>query len=110
MLHGGKILQVFEDADLRCSHDGLGEIALKSKIKLKELEEGEYVVFFNTTRTHLKIAAAHNVIAHSKMEHGRFYDLGCIQNVVRAFHNTGRIEYDEALKERLEELLRRKHG
>lgn len=107
-MSGGKIIQIFQDADLRCSHEGLALIADKEKVNIKELKEGEYVVFFNTKRTMLKVAAAHNTIAHTKTEMGRFFDVSCIVNVVRAFHNTGKLDYSKALKEHLEKLLARK--
>jgi hypothetical protein len=117
MKAGGVILQVFQDTDLRCGHDGLAKVASKEKLALHNLEDGEYVCFFNSHRTGLKIAAAGHVIAYKKSPEGRFYDMACIQDVVRAFHNTGRIDYDEALKTRLTKLLGRpqaeaegKHG
>lgn len=107
-MKGGTIIQIFQDVDLRCSHDGLTDVAKKEKVNLSKLNEGEYVVFFNSKRTHLKIAAAHGTIAYRRSEHGRFFDVSCIVAVVRAFHNTGRLDYDAALKERLDELLKRR--
>lgn len=108
MKRGGRIVQVFQDCDLRCSHMGLSEIAKKAKIDLGKLAPGEYVVFFNTSRTHVKIAAAFGTLAHRRSEHGRFFDASCIVSVVRAFHNTGRLDYDEAIKDRLLSLLGRR--
>lgn len=109
MRAGGRILQIFQDVDMRQHFDGLEELAKKEgKISIKDLKEGEYVVFFNTRRTYLKMAAAHNVLACRRMEGGRFYDMSAIKLVVQAFHNTGEIQYERALKERLTELLAKK--
>lgn len=104
----GKIIQIFQDVDMRQSFDGLYFVAKKEKVDIKTLGVGEYVVFFNTAKTYLKLAAANNVIAARRMERGRFYDLGAIVGVVRAFHNTGEMRYEVALKDRLVDLLARK--
>lgn len=105
---GGRILQIFQDVDMRQHFDGLEELVAKSKLSLRKLKEGEYIVFFNSRRTYLKLAAAHGVIASRRMEGGRFYDLSCIKLVVQAFHNSGEIAYERALKTRLVELLEKK--
>jgi hypothetical protein len=107
-MSGGRLKQIFTDTDMRCNHDGLYAIAKKEGIDITKLQEGEYVAFFNSRRTHLKIAAAHYVIASKRAPDGRFYDLACITEVVRAFHNTGQVDYNAALKKRLTELLEKK--
>lgn len=93
---------------MRMNFDGLGDLAKKHKVDIRKLREGEYVAFFNTRRTYLKLAAANNVIACRRMDSGRFYDLGCIVGIVRAFHNTGDIQYDRELKKHLEDMLKKK--
>lgn len=108
MGNGGKLKQIFTDVDMRCSHDGLAIVAKKGQIDITKLNEGEYVAFFNAKKNHLKIAAAHHVIASKRAPQGRFYDMACITEVVRAFHNTGKVDYEAALKKRLVELLERK--
>lgn len=107
---GGRIVQVFTSTDMRCQHDGLYEIAHKNSLDLDTLEPGEYVAFFNNRRNMLKIAAANNVIASRKLPNGRFYDLSCIEGIIRAFHNDGKIDYDTVLRKKLETILERKSG
>lgn len=108
MASGGRLIQVFQDVDMRQNFDGLQALAKKHKVDITKLKEGEYVAFFNSRRTYLKLAAGNNVIASRRMEGGRFYDLSCIVGVVRAFHNTGEIDYERSLKARLEEMLSKK--
>ncbi len=105
---GGRLIQAFKDIDMRLSFTGLTEVASKAGIELSDLKPGEYVAFFNTTRTYLKIAASNNVIASRKMPHGRFYDLTCIRGVVEAFQNTGAIDYDKVLQGKLTKLLEKR--
>lgn len=105
---GGRLIQAFKDIDMRLSFDGLAEITKKAGINMETLKPGEYVAFFNTARTYLKIATSNNVIASRRMPHGRFYDLTCIRGVVEAFQNTGSIDYDKVLKVKLEKMLESK--
>lgn len=107
-MKGGRLIQVFQDVDMRMHHDGLQQLASKHKIDIRKLGIGDYVAFFNSKRTYLKLAAANGVIASRRMDGGRFYDLTCILGVVRAFHNTGEIQYERELKANLLKVLAKK--
>ena len=109
-MKGGKVRRYFPDSDMRMSHDGLTEHAKKEGFDLSSLRPGQYVVFFNKDRTHLKLAGAYGTITSKRSEHGRFFDLTCINEVVESFNNTGKIDYDAALEKKLHELLARKHA
>ncbi len=101
----GHIIRCFLDSDLRCSHDGLAEQAKKSGIKVEDLKTGEYVVFVNHKKDRVKVYAAFNVLAYLKLPPGTSMDLNVIRAIPRAFTASGRLDYDKALKETVEEKL-----
>src|SRR5204862_105846 len=95
-------------ADLRNGHDGLTAIAKDEGVDVSKLSEGEYVIFINAERNKLKMFAAHNVVAYYKTRPGEVLDMRTIALIPRAFTGSGRINYDEALKETVEGLLARR--
>lgn len=100
-----RILRVVFNADLRNSHDGLEAIAKDFKLKVSELEIGEFVVFMNTRKTAIKIYAAGNTIAHFKMPGGKKLNLKTIAMIPRYF-NGSEFRYDQALREVIEKEIR----
>ncbi len=96
-----KIIQVFLNADLRCSHLGLYELAKKSKIDVHKLEEGEFVLFVNSGKNRLKMYAPNNVIAYLSLPTGKI-DMRTIALIPKSFSASGKIEYNKALKTVLE--------
>lgn len=102
-----KILRVFLGADLRCSHDGLNEIAKSNGIEVGTLTPGNFVIFINSKKNMLKLYAANNVIAFLKLKSGTI-DLRTIAKIPEAFKASGKIDYDSALKKIIEEHLTKK--
>lgn len=96
-----RALQIFLNADLRNGHEGLEILAKKEKIKISTLMPGEYVIFINSSKDKIKLYAAHNVIAYLKLPRGKI-DLRTISLIPQAFNASGRIDYDELLKEVIE--------
>lgn len=92
-----RILRFFPNADLRCMHDGLREIALENDIDPRTLKPGEFLIFCNTKQTMLKIFAPGNTIAVTKSPDGRRLDLNVIRFIPRFFNGT-EFNYDEALR------------
>jgi hypothetical protein len=99
-----KVIQVFMDADLRCGHDGLADIAKKEKINVTKLEHGEFVMFINVERNKLKLYTANNIVAYLRLPQGKI-EMRTLGMIPAAFAQTGRISYDEHLKEVLQERL-----
>jgi hypothetical protein len=92
-----KLLELFLNVDLRCAHDGLAMVAKKRGIDVKKLEPGQYVMFINCEKNRLKLFAANNIIAYLKLPHGKI-DMRTLQLIPQAFHASGKIDYDSALK------------
>jgi len=103
-----KALQVFLHSDLRCGHEGLAAIAKKEKINVNKLAVGEYVIFINTERNKVKLYAANNVVAYLKLPRGHI-EMRTISLIPKAFAASGRIDYDELLRETLEGALLRRN-
>lgn len=101
-----RALQVFMNADLRCSHDGLSALAKAQNIDVSKLEPGEYVLFINSGKNLLKLYAANNVIAFLKLKTGKI-DLKTIRLIPQAFNASGKIDYDKTLREVIERELSR---
>lgn len=108
-----QIVYFAPDTNLRCGHDGLAEIARKSKHKItvETLLPGEYLIFTNRARTALKMYACGNVIAHLKMPKGQKLNMETIQ-YIPCFFNGTKIDYNGALaaamKKQFDRLDRRK--
>jgi hypothetical protein len=103
-----KVLQVFLGTDLRCTHLGLAEIAKRNKVDVEKLIPGEYVLFLNNDKNKLKLYAANHIVAYLRLPGNQKLDMKTIALIPRAFHGSGRIDYNKALKEVLEEALRKK--
>ena len=89
-------------------HNGLADLAKKYEIDVQKLEPGEYVIFMNGARDRVKVYAAQNVIAYQKMPSGHRLDLRAIAEIPRVFKATGRMSYDDALKEALIKTMAKK--
>lgn len=100
----GSILQVFLNADLRCGHDGLAQLAKKHGMNVAKIESGQFLIFINGQRSKVKIYAASNVIAYLKLDKGRL-NMDTIREIPRVFAAKGRMDYDEALKLAVEKSL-----
>lgn len=101
-----RLIRVVFDADLRCSHEGLTAIAKNLKLKLDELELGEFVAFINSKKTMIKLYAAGNTIAHFKTPDGRQLNLKVLA-LIPKFFNGRELKYDDALKEVITKEIRR---
>lgn len=101
-----RLLQVFFNSDLRCSHDGLSQLAKEHDINVSALEPGEYVIFVNSAKNRLKLYASNNVLAYLKLDSGKGIDLRTIALIPKAFKASGKLDYDQALKEVLTKELK----
>lgn len=100
-----KILRVFMNVDLRNAHEGLSELAKKNKVDVNTLENGEYLIFINAERNKLKLYASNQVLAYLKLPRGKI-DLRVISKIPQAFKASGKIQYEEHLKEMIENKLK----
>jgi hypothetical protein len=105
---GGRVLQIFLNADLRNGHEGLAELAKERGIDVTKLLPGQYVVFVNAGKDKLKLYAAANVLAYLKLTGGQKFDLRVIAFIPKAFNGSGKLDYDKALKDAVEEALRKR--
>jgi hypothetical protein len=92
----GSIVRCFLEVSMINGHDGLSEIAAKEKIKVAELETGQYVVFVNKARDRIKVFAAEQIVAYVRLTQGRKVDLRVIREIPRVFTGA-QMNYDKAL-------------
>lgn len=100
----GQVIQCFLKSDLRCGHDGLAALAKKDGIRVKDLVPGQYVVFINARQDRMKLYATNQVVAYIKPEGGRI-DLNTVREIPRVFLASGKIDYEAALRVRIEREL-----
>lgn len=91
-----KIVRVFLDTNLSCSHLGLSNIAHKNNIKIDTLTNGEFIIFLNRSKTAFKLFTSNNVIIYYKSKSGRL-DLNTLRYIPRVFNAKDiKIDYDQA--------------
>lgn len=100
------IRQVFLNTDFRNSHDGLAAIALNNGIDVSKLAHGEFVLFLNAHKDRIKLYTSNNVLAYMKMPHRHRVEMRTLRLIPEAFMASGRIQYDETLKEVLMKELK----
>jgi hypothetical protein len=100
-----KIMRVFLNTDMRLAHDGLTLLALKEGVDLQTLDRGEFIMFMNSHLTRMKLFTANGIIAYMRSPTGKPMDLRAVVAIPRAFMATGKIDYDESVKEFLKERL-----
>jgi hypothetical protein len=66
-----KVIHYFPNSDLRCSHRGLGKVALRAKKDPAKLTPGDFIFFINRSQTAIKILTAANGIFYVKSTRGR---------------------------------------
>lgn len=96
-------IAVFPNSDLRCMHDGLANIAIKSKLKINcfGLKPGQFVFFINTSKDKMKVFCPNNIICYIKSPRGPL-SLETIRRLPETFNGTG-FDYDAAVRKELEQ-------
>ncbi len=97
--------QTFFNVDFRYGHDGINMIARQAGINLGNLPKGNVVVFFNSSRTAMKIAFSDRGIYHYRQSHK--IEERAIDDIIRVFNSSGKVSYDDGLAAF---LIRRGHG
>jgi len=92
-----KIIQVFLNSDLRASHNGLDLVAKKNNVETELIEDGQFLVFINRSKTMFKIFAANNTLVFHKSRSGMI-DLRAIEELPKVFRSTHTIDFQAALK------------
>ena len=96
------------DVNLRCGHDGLSELARKSKHKVfvEALYPGEFMVFINKAQTAFKAFACGNAVVHVKLPQGEKLNMEAIIHFPE-FFNGETIDYKSANAKAVEKQLQR---
>lgn len=96
-----KLLHIFFDVDMRCSHEGLGVLVKKKKIKINE---GDFVCFLNRTRNIVKMfCGSQDALLHYKKD-GRVIDPQVIKYLPK-YAGGSEIDMDAAIKEHISKVL-----
>lgn len=101
-----RVIRLFPDSDMRCSHEGLAAVAKKNDIDPLTLHPGEFLVFINSRQTMFKIYAPGNCIAFVKHPEGHRLDLSVVRYIPRFFNGT-EFNLDAATRKMIGEKLNR---
>ena len=102
-----RLVRFFPETNLGNGHDGLAKIAMKHDVDVKNLSQGEYVVFLNKARTALKMYAPNFIVVHQRLPQGAHVDLRVIERLPLHFNGT-KINYSAALRETVVAALKTK--
>jgi hypothetical protein len=107
--YAGRIAQLIMNCDLRCSHDGLMEIARKRGISLDNLPQGHYLVFINATADRFKLLTRSSdgrgiIIAYYRSFAGRI-QRDSIEDLPRAFGIGNSLQSGREVARKLDEQL-----
>ena len=99
-----KVLRVFFDVDMRCSHPGLSKLAKElADVDLYQLKPLQHVVFFNKAMTRIKVFSSGAVLSYVFRHNG--VSAETIQFFSEAFGAEG-FAYDKALKKMIMEKVK----
>lgn len=102
-----RLLNIFFNVDLRCSHDGLKALCAKKRVGLSKLEQGDCVIFINRDMTKLKMfASGTECLLHLKKEKGRIAPETI--PLLPHYVSGGKLDYNSALKTAIEKHLQRR--
>ncbi len=98
----GRVLHFVPNADLRCSHQGLSDIAKEELgVSTSDLKIGEFVIFVNGSWTQLKAYCSNNIVLHYKKADGSRLNAKAVMQLPRFIRGQD-IGYKEALTEVIE--------
>ncbi len=101
-----KILHIFFEVDMRCSHDGLKELLVKKKVSLKTIKQGDCIVFINNAQNRVKLFAS-GAECLVYLNPGKRIDPETIP-LIPHYLNGDTLDYSGALKEALMKRMVRK--
>lgn len=103
-----KTVNVFIGVDMRMGHEGLKQYAKTRKVDLTQLEDDSACVFISSNRLRIKTYSYNHVVGYLKADSNRPFDLSAIDEFPKAFNKHGIMNYDKAIRARLEKEFARK--
>lgn len=102
-----RLLRVFFDVDLRCSHHGLKDFAKQKSFDVSKIKQGDMVVFLNRRMTMLKaFASGDEAIFHLAKE--KRIEPETIKHLPRYFDGNIELTYKRALATAIDEHMKRR--
>ncbi len=100
-----RLLRVVDNVHMGLGHEGLIKLARRLSVPT-ELGQGELLMFLNRAKDKLKILGSEGrVVAYLKMPRGERIRLEALQYIPRTFSVTGRIDYNDALRQSLLNIM-----
>lgn len=100
-----KTVHIFLSVDMRMGHDGLSSYAKKKGVELALLPSQTACVFIARDRRRIKAYSANGVLCYVKALTNRPFDLEALDYIPQAFSPDGVMDYDKALRKRLEKIF-----
>lgn len=109
----GSIKRVFLNVSMINRFDGLQRIAKQAGVKMKDMDEGSYLVFVNHDRDKIamlvgpQVEGSSQIMAYTRLGRGRKVDLRIIAEIPKAFDGKS-LNYNKALSLAVDEAFKRK--
>ena len=99
-----KIVRLFLETNMACSHNGLRILASKNKVDLQRLGSNEHVLFINKAQNRVKLYSSNGVISYLWREKGRL-DMAALSEIPNTFTSQEGFNIKAALKRTLVKRL-----
>jgi hypothetical protein len=100
-----RIRQAFLDVPMYLSHEGLTQVAADAGIKVSELNNGDFLLFINSTWNRVKLLGPRGVILYIAAPGGHRISHTFLKSLPEIFNSTSKFAYDEALAVHLKRFL-----
>lgn len=103
-----KAVEFFLGVNMCAQHNGLKKLAKKYKIDIDTLPSNSACVFISRDRRRIKVYASNGVLSYLRASDYRPFDLSALNEFPKAFNTDGTLNYEKALRLRLEKEFSKK--
>ena len=103
-----RAVEFFLGVNMCSQHDGLKKLAKKHKVDLDTLPARTACVFISRDRRRIKVYSANGVLSYLRAADYRPFDLSALDKFPEAFDAEGNLNYEKALRLRLEKEFAQK--
>lgn len=101
-----KFVLLIDNVNMGLGHPGLTATARKLKVHPEKLGDQELILFLNRAKDKFKVMGSQGkVVCYYRTNSRNPVSLNAIQHLPRIFAQTGRVDYEEALREDLRQRL-----
>jgi hypothetical protein len=108
---GFTVVQTVLNMNLTLMHDGLSKFCRENGIEVKELAEGNCVLFVNRTGRYIKLlvgtSSRYPVVAAYHVPQGQRFSLQAVADIAKAFRSRTKVDASLALRQAMQSYFTR---